>query len=198
MPDGAFTHLQVVRTLRDLPSNTPIRIVRPRGRGEKVTAMLAKSDGEILTEDGQPVRYLAGEDFVVDYPSGARQVVRRDVFEKTYRKIQGGGFRKNTDIRYRAAIRREPVHIETLEGVREAKAGDWVMIGVADEIWPVPASEAKQKYKGATSVGLTGVGATILLVFLLLAFVVWISTWSIRPNSIALAIEWSDKDALHV
>ncbi len=176
MPDGAFPLPDIVRTPHDLPSNTRIRIVRPRGRGEKVMALLANLDGEILTQDGQPVRYKAGEDYVVDYASGARQVVRRDVFEKTYRKIRPGVFRKNTDIRYRAAILRDAAQIGTLEGVREANAGDWVMIGVAEEMWPVPAAEAERKYKGVTSVGLTGVGTTIFLVFLLLAFVAWIST----------------------
>lgn len=176
MPDGAFIPATVVRTPNDLPSDTRIRIVRPRGRGEKVMALLAKSDGEILTQDGAPVRYRAGEDYVVDYASGARQVVRRDVFEKTYRKIRPGIFRKNTDIRYRAAILRDRVQVSTLEGVRDAKPGDWVMIGVAEEMWPVPAAEAERKYKGVTSVGLTGVATTIFLVFLLLAFVAWIST----------------------
>lgn len=176
MPDGLFTSPAIVRTPRDLPTNTRMRIVRPRGRGEKVMALLAKSDGEILTDDGQSVPYRAGEHYIVDYPSGSRQVVRRDVFEKTYRKVRSGVFRKNTDIRYRAAVVREPLTIGTLEGVREAKAGDWVMIGVADEMWPVPADEAVRKYKGVPAVGMTGVGTTIALVFLLLTFVAWIST----------------------
>jgi hypothetical protein len=178
MPDGLFASPAntVVRTPHDLPSNTRLRIVRPKGSGEKVMALLAKADGEIFNDGGQPVKYRAGEHYIVDYPSGSRQVVRRDIFEKTYRKVRAGVFRKNTDIRYRAAIVREHLKIGTLEGVREAKPGDWVMIGVADEMWPVPADEAARKYKGVSAVGLTGVGTTIALVFLLLAFVAWIST----------------------
>lgn len=176
MPDGHFEHTPTIRSPHDLPSNTPLRIVRPRGRGEKVLALLAKADGEIITQDGVHVPYTAGEHYVVDYDNGSRQVVRRDIFERTYRKVREGVFRKKTDIRYRAAILQAPLNVETLEGVRAAHAGDWVMIGVADEVWPVPADEAKRKYKGVPAVGLTGVATTIALVFLLLAFVAWIST----------------------
>lgn len=176
MADGLFDHARRVAAPHDLPSNTPLRIVRPRGRGEKVLALLAKSDGEVVTEDGVRVPYAAGAHYIVDYPSGARQVVRRDIFEKTYRKVRAGVFRKKTGIRYRAAILRAPAVIATLEGDRAANVGDWVMIGVADEMWPVPAAEAARKYKGVPAVGVTGVGTTIALVFLLLAFVAWIST----------------------
>jgi len=176
MADGQFSSTLVVATPKDLPPHTPIRIVRPRGRGERVMALLAKADGEIRVEGGEVVKYRAGEDYVVDYPSGARQVVRRDIFERTYRKTRPGVFRKKTDIRYRAAVAQNDLQVATLEGVRTAHPGDWIMIGVADEMWPVPAGDAKKKYKGVPAVGWTGVGTTVFLVFLLLAFVAWIAT----------------------
>jgi len=176
MPDGAMHHLPIIRSPADLPPGTPLRIVRARGRGERVIALLAKDDGVAATQDGQRIPYRAGEHYLVDYPSGARQVVRRDIFEKTYRRTRSGAFRKNTDIRYRAAIATTPLQVETLEGPRTAHAGDWIMIGVADEMWPVPAAEATRKYKGVPAVGMTGVATTIGLVFVLLAFVAWVST----------------------
>lgn len=176
MPDGHFPSMPLISTPSDLPPHTPIRIVRPRGRGERVMAILAKTDGEIQTQSGSDAKYRAGEHYIVDYPSGERQVVRRDIFERTYRNTRPGVFRKKTDIRYRAAVAQEELQVATLEGQRIAHPGDWIMIGVADELWPVPAADAKRKYKGVPAVGWTGVGTTVFLVFLLLAFVAWIAT----------------------
>jgi hypothetical protein len=173
MADGQFSHANIIKKPAELPPHTPIRIVRLRGRGKKVAAALASTDGEILTELGTPVRYTAGDHYLVERPSGRRDVIRRDIFERTHRKIGESLYRENDDIRYRAAIAKTELNIATDDGVRTAREGDWVMIGVADEMWPLPADQAKRKYKGVPAVGITGVVTTIGLVFALLAFVAW-------------------------
>lgn len=174
MADGHFSPATVVATPSDLPPHTPIRIVRPRGHGERVAASLPTANGQIINSHGETVRYRAGEDYVVERRSGRRDVVARDIFERTFKRLgRRGGFREDTDIRYRAGIATRELHVATREGVRTAREGDWVMIGVTDEMWPVPADVAKRKYKGVPAVGVTGVVTTIALVFALLAFVAW-------------------------
>jgi hypothetical protein len=37
--------------------------------------------------------------------------------------------------------------VKTLEGDQQAKPGDWIMQGVAGELWPVPREEALRKYE---------------------------------------------------
>lgn len=156
----------------ELPAHTPIRIVRPRGHGERVAAAIAPHNGEIMNADGHVVPYRAGEDYLVEHRSGQRDVVPREIFERTFKRRKHG-FREDTDIRYRAAIAPTELHIATREGVKTAREGDWIMIGLRDEMWPVPADVAKRKYKGVPAVGVTGVVTTIGLVFALLAFVAW-------------------------
>ena len=179
MADG-YTQLRedsdIIVHADDLPPDSPIEVVRPRARGEKVSARLATQDGEVTTSNGEPLRYRAGEHFLVDYESGGRAVVRKDIFEKTYRKIGRDTFRKRDNLRLRAAVADADMQISTLEGVKTAHRGDWIMIGVADELWPVPAKEAREKYKSASVIGWTGVGTTIALVFILLLFVTMVVT----------------------
>lgn len=172
MADGQFSTTTLVATPSDLPPHTPIKIVRPRGHGERVAAALAPANGEIINSDGHSVTYRAGEDYVVEHRTGHRDVVPRDIFERTFKRRKHG-FKEDTDIRYRAAIAQQEMHVATREGVKTAREGDWVMIGLKNEMWPVPADVAKRKYKGVPAVGITGVVTTVALVFALLAFVAW-------------------------
>jgi hypothetical protein len=41
------------------------------------------------------------------------------------------------------------VLVQTLEGPQVAHPGDWIMQGVAGELWPVPHEKARQKYQPA-------------------------------------------------
>lgn len=172
MNDHQSPGATVIATPHDLPPHTPIKIVRLRGHGERVAASLANANGDILNAEGHVVSFRDGEDYVVEHRTGHRDVVPRVVFERTFKRRKQG-FREDTDIRYRAAIAQKELHIATREGVKTAREGDWVMIGLQDEMWPVPADVAKRKYKGVPAVGVTGVVTTIGLVFALLAFVAW-------------------------
>jgi hypothetical protein len=40
-----------------------------------------------------------------------------------------------------------PVMVETLEGLQRAAPGDWIMQGVAGELWPTPREKALAKYE---------------------------------------------------
>lgn len=162
---------EIIITPDDLPADAPIEVVRPRHGGEKVRAHLAREDGHVETTTGEQLNYTAGVHYLVDYGSGARAVVRKDIFEKTYRKIGRDTFRKRHNLRLRASVADSDMQVATLEGVKTAHRGDWIMIGVADELWPVPAEEAHQKYKPASVIGWTGVGTTVALVFFMLLFV---------------------------
>ena len=178
MADG-YTHTdepEIIVHADDLPPHAPIEVVRPRHSGGKVRARLAVQDGEVASGTGEPLRYRAGEHYLVDYETGGRAVVRKDIFEKTYRKIGGGFFKKRENLRLRASVADEDMQIGTLEGVKTAHRGDWIMIGVADELWPVPAKEARAKYKPASVIGWTGVGTTVALVFVMLVFVSMVAT----------------------
>lgn len=166
---------ELIITADDLPADAPIEVVRPRHKGERTIAHLATNNGEVLTDGGETLHYSAGEHYIVEHRTGGKSVVRKDIFEKMYRPSRGGLFKKRHNLRLRASVADTDMQISTLEGVKTAHRGDWIMIGVADELWPVPEHEARLKYKRASIIGWTGVGTTVLMVFLLL-FVTLIAT----------------------
>lgn len=174
MPDGFAAQnaeqLPRIETPDDLPLQTPIEVVRPRGGVRKVRAVLANHDGAIVTTAGDRVPYHKGADYLVDDELGVRTVIRRDIFEKSYRRIGRDLFRTRHNLRLRAAVADRDMNIVTPAGERVAHRTDWIMIGVVDEMWPVPAEVARVKYKPVSAVGWTGVGVTILGVFTLLMF----------------------------
>lgn len=90
-----------------------------------------------------------GKDYIIDYGGGDRAVVRGDVFELTYARNSDGGYVKRPDIVLRYFTLNRPVMVETLEGPQRAAAGDWIMQGVAGELWPVPVKKALAKYEPA-------------------------------------------------
>lgn len=179
MADG-YAHraneTEIIVTADDLPPDAPIEVVRPRHSGEKIRAHLAQHDGEVTTSNGEPLQYRAGEHYLVEYDTGTRAVVRKDIFAKTYRRAGLGMFMKRHNLRLRASVANAEMQVATLEGLKTAHRGDWIMIGVADELWPVSAQEAHEKYRPASAIGWTGVGATVALVFLLLVFATMIAT----------------------
>jgi hypothetical protein len=170
MPDGSQRILPIVRTPDDLPTDASMIVVRPRTR-EPVPAHIAQSDGEIVGSDGHALRYTAGEHYLVEHRTGDVSVIRRDIFEKTYHQKQPGLYRKRPNLRLRAVVADEDTQVETLEGAKIASRGDWIMIGVANELWPVPAHQARETYREAAAVSFTSVGVVVLLVFALLTYV---------------------------
>jgi hypothetical protein len=130
------------------PPNVAWRKVRPRGDQELVRAWLAEADSKVRTPQG-PFNARAGKDYIVQGEDGERRVVRGDIFKRTYEPAGDGGFRKRRDLVLRYFTLDRPALIETLEGPRRAAPGDWIMQGVAGELWPAPRAEALQKYEPA-------------------------------------------------
>jgi hypothetical protein len=120
------------------------REIRVREGAEAVQARLAKRNGVLETDYG-PMRYHAGKHYLLE--SGRnKSVVRRDIFERTYRRREDGLYSKRTDIVYRCVILDEPVFVRTLEGLERGDADDWIVQGVLGEVWPVSAESARTLY----------------------------------------------------
>ena len=128
------------------PSGVLWRRVRPKPSAAPVRAELVRSSGEIETPRGA-LRYEAGKHYIVRYGPGEYAPVRRELFEQVYRRRDDGRFEKRTDIVLRYFTLNYPAVIETLEGAEVAQPGDWVMEGVAGELWPIAARDAPEKYE---------------------------------------------------
>lgn len=108
------------------------------------------AEAETSVETGQGVLVArGGADYIVTYDDGARAVVRSDIFKKTYEPRADGAFVKRTDVVMRCFILDRAATVETLEGPQHAARGDWVIEGVAGELWPVPKAKAREKYEPA-------------------------------------------------
>jgi hypothetical protein len=132
-------------TIKTAPRHARWRKVRPKPDGERVRARRAEADHKVTTQQGE-LRARGGEDFIVTYENGDRAVVRQDIFEKTYEPAGIGVYKKRSDIVLRYFTLERPALIHTLEGEQRAEPGDWIMQGVAGELWPVPQDQALQKY----------------------------------------------------
>lgn len=130
------------------PKRVRWRDVRAREQQETVRAWRVESDHRISTSRGS-LQARGGQDVIVETPDGDHSVVRSDIFERTYEALGGGLYRKRGGTRLRYFTLDRPALIKTLEGVQEAQPGDWIMQGVAGELWPVPRAEAEAKYEPA-------------------------------------------------
>ena len=132
-------------TIKAAPRHARWHKVRPKRDGERVRARRAEADHEVTTTKGK-LRACSGEDFIVTYGGGDQAVVRGDIFEKTYEPDGIGVYKKRSDVVLRYFTLERPALIHTAEGVQRAEPGDWIMQGVAGELWPVPQEKALQKY----------------------------------------------------
>jgi hypothetical protein len=132
-------------TLRHAPRGVHWRRIRPRG-AECVRAHIAEADHVIISGHGT-LHASAGDDVIVKHEDGERAVVRRDIFDRTYESIGGGLYRKREDVVLRYFTLNRPALIETMEGPQRAEAGDWIIEGVAGELWPVARAKALEKYE---------------------------------------------------
>lgn len=136
-----------LRTFDRPPPGVRWRSVRP-APSLPVRAELATSSGKI-EKDGGTLSYDANEHYIVEYGGGDRAPVRREVFERTYRRRDDGLYEKRSDIVLRYFTLRHPVMVKTLEGDELAHPGDWIMQGVVGELYPVAARDAETKYRPA-------------------------------------------------
>ncbi len=130
------------------PRTVKWRRVRPKEEGPEVHAWEARHDDTVAL-DGGDLKAQAGRDMIVEYESGDRAVIRKDIFKRTYKRVAAGRYRKRTDITLRYFEAQHPVCVKTLEGLQDAEPGDWIMQGMAGELWPVQPSEAEARYAPA-------------------------------------------------
>lgn len=131
----------------DAPTGVTWRHVRPKP-SPPVRARRAEADTSVETGQGT-LRARGGSDYIVDYGGGDRAVIRGDIFERTYERVGDDLYAKRTDVVLRYTTLRNPVIVETLEGPQRGEPGDWLMQGVAGELWPVPKDKALSKYEPA-------------------------------------------------
>lgn len=129
------------------PRGVRLRRVRPRA-GSATRAWRAEADCDIETSDGV-LHARGGEDYVVAHTPEDRAVVRGDIFEVTYEPLGGGLYRKRSDVALHYFTLNRPVIVQTLEGPQRAAPGDWIMQGVAGELWPITPDKAREKYEPA-------------------------------------------------
>lgn len=126
------------------PAGVDWRRITPRAT-IALRAWRAERDGLIASEGGV-LRYRAGRDWIVEHGQGDYAVVRADIFARTYEDAGNGRFRRRGDVSLRYFKLSHPSRIRTLEGVRRAAPGDWIIEGVAGELWPVRPDRARRTY----------------------------------------------------
>ena len=129
------------------PNGARLHKVRPKEAPAK-RAWMAEGDCHVETEHGV-LQARGGKDYVLAHGPSDHSVVRKDIFEATYEPLGGGLYRKRTDIILRYFTLKRRVVVQTLEGPQAAKPGDWIMLGVKDELWPISPDKAREKYEPA-------------------------------------------------
>ncbi len=134
-----------IPTLDKPPEKVTWHETRPTG-DEQVRAWVAREDCEVVTKHGV-LKARKGEDMVVAYGPRDVAVVRKDLFNRTYKRAGKGLFRKRTDVKLRYFTLDHAVMVETLEGPQLAQPGDWIVQGLDGELWPVEKEKAREKYR---------------------------------------------------
>lgn len=116
-----------------------VQIVDHPPRGVEVHEVRPKGEAQVRARK-------SGRHYVVEHRDGDKARVRADIFKRTYRRVGLGRYAKRPDLTYRYFTFPHAVLVDTLEGMEIAEAGDWIMIGVAGELWPIPQEKAAEKY----------------------------------------------------
>jgi hypothetical protein len=126
------------------PVGVEWRRIRPRS-AMALRAWRAGRDGLIAAPEGV-LRYQSGRDWIVEHSGGDYAVVRNDIFVRTYEDLGSSRFRRRDDVRLRYFRLPHRARIRTLEGLRRAERGDWIIEGLTGELWPVNAEKARRTY----------------------------------------------------
>ena len=145
-PDIKSGNQQSGRRITTAPEGVDWMEVRARTKAGPVHTKLARRNGVLKTKHG-PMPYAAGRHYLIDYGHGERAVARRDIFERIYVNAQGDLYEKRPDITYRYFTLPDDVTVVTPEGEETAKAGDWIMQGVAGELYPIKPDHARELYE---------------------------------------------------
>jgi hypothetical protein len=135
-----------VETIAKPPSGVVLHELRPRPDAAPVRAWRAERTGHLQTGGGE-LRYRAGRDFIVEHGPRDFSVVRADIFEKTYERIDVDRYVRRADVTLHYFTLDRAVHVKTLEGIQAAEAGDWTLVGVKGELWPVKAHHGAAKFE---------------------------------------------------
>lgn len=130
-----------------VPKHATIHNARPIHDPTGVNAVIADKDQDVHISWGAPLRARAGKDYIVSKSPEDRWVVRKDIFDTTYKKHRDGKFRKRKDVVYKYYIAGRARTVKTLEGPVKTERGDHVMIGTVGEHWPVKPDKFLKKYK---------------------------------------------------
>jgi len=126
------------RTVAD-PGEEWVPVLR---RGE-VTAVRRDEPWTWTTADGTLMHGNAGDWEVTD-DDGATRSIDDEVFSRSHEPIAGDRWRRVGEVHARRALPGEVVH--SLEGDQTARAGQWVMRGVAGEEWLVSGERLASTY----------------------------------------------------
>jgi hypothetical protein len=141
---GVLETLALLETLGYRSFDDPYATwVRFRRRGE-VTAVRRNEPWTWTTSDGTVMHGNAGDWEVTD-DDGTTRSISPSIFEKTHEPLDGDRWRRVGEVRGRLARPGEVVH--SLEGDQTARPGQWVLRGVEEEEWLVPAEHLEQSYE---------------------------------------------------
>lgn len=142
--DGRKNQEEYLPLIDHAPAGVDWRRIKPRA-ALALRAWKAERDGLIATPEGA-LRYQAGRDWIVEHGQDDYAVVRADIFARTYAEAGEGRFRRRDDVQLRYFRLPHPARIKTLEGIRRADQGDWIVEGLNGELWPVKADKARKTY----------------------------------------------------
>jgi hypothetical protein len=140
---GVLETLALLETLGYRSFDDPYATwVRFRRRGE-VTAVRRNEPWTWTTADGTVMHGRAG-DWEVSDDDGSTRSITPSIFERTHEPVDGDRWRRTGEVRGRQARPGEVVH--SLEGDQTARPGQWVLRGIEDEEWLVPAEHLETSY----------------------------------------------------
>jgi len=117
----------------------------PYERVGEVTATRLSTEWHWKSGSGDTMRAAAGDWRVTE--GRASWSVASAMFEQTYAPVDGDRYRRiGTVMARRASL---PESVLTLEGPVQAKAGDWIVTGAANEQWVVAPEAFRARYRPA-------------------------------------------------
>lgn len=111
-----------------------------------VRAEQLKTDMTWKSTGGDTLQGAAG-DWKVTGPTGDVWTVKPDIFAKTYSEVAPGTFAKTALTK--ATVLSQATSVQTLEGVSNGAAGDYLVVGPAGEQYIVPKATFESMYKPA-------------------------------------------------
>lgn len=126
-------------------NDTPRDQVRVAISKQGQVLSIRDAKNEAVTAWGRTFEAQEGRDYVIGEEQNSARVVRKSIADQSYEPAEGG-VRKKAGVVYGYYVLDKNATIQTLEGPQEANAGDYVMIGVDGEQWPVDPKKFEAQY----------------------------------------------------